>query len=60
MYFYDNDFMHDDPAEPASAFGRGSNLGPYASHGCVHVPTDVMRTLYSTVPDHTPVIVADA
>jgi lipoprotein-anchoring transpeptidase ErfK/SrfK len=60
MYFHDNDFMHDDPAEPASAFGHGSNLGPYASHGCVHVPTDVMRTLYSTVPDHTPVIVADA
>ncbi len=60
MFFYDNDFLHDDPAEPASAFGRGSNLGPYASHGCVHVPTDVMRTLYYTVPDHTPVIVADS
>ncbi len=60
MFFYDNDFLHDDGAEPASAFGPGSNLGPYASHGCVHVPTDVMRTLYTTVPDHTPVIVADA
>ena len=60
MYFHDNDFMHDDLAEPSSAFGRGSNLGPYASHGCVHVPTDVMRTLYFSVPDHTPVIVADA
>ena len=59
MFFYDNDFLHDDPAEPASAFGPGSNLGPYASHGCVHVPTDVMRTLYTTVPDHTPVIVAE-
>ena len=60
MFFHDNDFLHDDPAEPASAFGQGSNLGPYASHGCVHVPTDVMRTLYTTVPDHTPVIVADS
>ncbi len=60
MFFHDNDFLHDDPAEPASAFGTGSNLGPYASHGCVHVPTDVMSTLYTTVPDHTPVIVADA
>jgi lipoprotein-anchoring transpeptidase ErfK/SrfK len=60
MFFYNNDFLHDDPAEPASAFGAGSNNGPYASHGCVHVPTDVMRTLYTTVPDHTPVIVADA
>ena len=60
MFFYDNDFLHDDPAEPASAFGPGSNLGPYASHGCVHVPTGVMSTLYTTVPDHTPVIVADS
>ncbi len=60
MFFYDNDFLHDDPAEPASAFGTGSNNGPWASHGCVHVPTDVMRTLYFTVPDHTPVIVADS
>ena len=60
MFFYDNDFLHDDPAEPASAFGPGSNLGPWASHGCVHVPTDVMRTLYTTVPDHTPVIIAES
>ncbi len=60
MFFYDNDFLHDEPSEPVSAFGKGSNFGPYASHGCVHVPTDVMRTLYYTVPDHTPVIVADA
>ena len=60
MFFYDNDFLHDDPAEPASAYGSGSNYGPYASHGCVHVPTDVMSTLYTTVPDHTPVIVADS
>jgi lipoprotein-anchoring transpeptidase ErfK/SrfK len=60
MFFHDNDFLHDDSAEPAGAFGRGSNFGPWASHGCVHVPTEVMRTLYTTVPDHTPVIVADA
>ena len=60
MYFFDNDFLHDSPSEPASAFGQGSNNGPYASHGCVHVPTDVMRTLYYTVPDHTPVIVAES
>ena len=58
MYFYDNDFLHDS-GEPESAYGRGSNFGPYASHGCVHVPTSVMQVLYTTVPDHTPVIVAD-
>ena len=59
MYFFDNDFLHDS-SEPESAYGKGSNLGPYASHGCVHVPSSVMQVLYTTVPDHTPVIVADA
>jgi lipoprotein-anchoring transpeptidase ErfK/SrfK len=59
MYFFDNDFLHDS-YEPTSAYGRGSNFGPYASHGCVHVPGSVMQVLYTTVPDHTPVIVADA
>jgi lipoprotein-anchoring transpeptidase ErfK/SrfK len=59
MYFYDNDFLHDS-YEPPGAYGKGSNLGPYASHGCVHVPYDVMHTLYTTVPDHTPLIVVDA
>jgi lipoprotein-anchoring transpeptidase ErfK/SrfK len=59
MFFYDNDFLHDS-SEPTSAFGRGSNFGPWASHGCVHVPSSVMQVLYTTVPDHTPVIVADA
>ena len=28
MPFYDGDFLHDDPAEPASAFGRGSENRP--------------------------------
>ena len=60
MFFYDNDFLHDDSGEPASAFGKGSNFGPYASHGCIHVPTDVMQVLYTTVPDHTPLAVVDA
>ena len=59
MFFYDNDFLHDS-YEPAGAYGKGSNFGPYASHGCVHVPGDVMQVLYTTVPDHTPLIVVDA
>jgi lipoprotein-anchoring transpeptidase ErfK/SrfK len=59
MFFYDNDFLHDS-GEPTSAYGRGSNFGPWASHGCVHVPYSVMQELFTTVPDHTPVIVADA
>ncbi len=59
MYFFDNDFLHDS-YEPAGAYGKGSNFGPYASHGCVHVPGSVMQQLYTTVPDHTPIIVVDA
>ncbi len=59
MFFYDNDFLHDS-YEPAGAYGKGSNFGPYASHGCVHVPADVMQQLYKGVPDHTPLIVVDA
>ena len=59
MYFFDNDFLHDS-YEPDGAYGKGSNHGPYASHGCVHVPRGVMQVLYTTVPDHTPLIVVDA
>jgi lipoprotein-anchoring transpeptidase ErfK/SrfK len=59
MYFFDNDFLHDS-YEPPGAYGKGSNYGPYASHGCVHVPRDVMQVLYTTVPDHTPLIVVDS
>ena len=59
MYFFDNDFLHDS-YEPAGAYGNGSNFGPYASHGCVHVPAGVMQVLYTTVPDHTPLIVVDS
>jgi lipoprotein-anchoring transpeptidase ErfK/SrfK len=59
MYFFDNDFLHDS-YEPPGAYGKGSNFGPYASHGCVHVPRDVMQVLYTTVPDHTPLIVVDS
>jgi hypothetical protein len=58
MYFYDNDFLHDDPGEPASAFGEGSENGPYASHGCVHVPHDAMAFLYQWLPVGATVIVA--
>jgi L,D-transpeptidase catalytic domain/Putative peptidoglycan binding domain len=58
MYFYDNDFLHDDSGEPASAFGAGSESGSYASHGCVHVPHDAMAFLYQWLPVGATVIVA--
>ena len=40
-------FLHTDPDEPSGAFGPGSEDGPYASHGCVHVPMQAMVSLYS-------------
>jgi lipoprotein-anchoring transpeptidase ErfK/SrfK len=58
MPFYDGDFIHNDPAEPASAFGRGSQYGPYASHGCVHVPDAVMSFLFHWLPIGATVIVS--
>jgi lipoprotein-anchoring transpeptidase ErfK/SrfK len=58
MPFYNGDFLHDDPGEPASAFGRGSENGPYASHGCVHVPHAAMAFLFHWLPIGATVIVA--
>ena len=58
MYFYDNDFLHDDPGEPSSAYGAGSQYGPYASHGCVHIPHSAMAFLFRWLPVGAPVIVA--
>jgi lipoprotein-anchoring transpeptidase ErfK/SrfK len=48
-------FLHTDADEPPSAFGPGSEDGPYASHGCVHVPTAVMERLYAWAADGTAV-----
>lgn len=59
MEFYDGDFLHDDPGEPADAFGSDSQNGYFASHGCVHVPHDVMAFLYNWLPVGAPVIVSD-
>lgn len=43
----DGTFLHDAPWQPDGTYGPGSEQGPYASHGCVHVPKAVMPTLYS-------------
>lgn len=60
IFFFDGDFIHDDPGEPASAYGPGSQNGPYASHGCVHVPHAAMKLLYTWTPPGAKVIVADS
>jgi lipoprotein-anchoring transpeptidase ErfK/SrfK len=59
MEFYEGDFLHDDPAEPAGDFGSDSQNGYFASHGCVHVPHDVMSWLYNWLPVGAPVIVSE-
>jgi lipoprotein-anchoring transpeptidase ErfK/SrfK len=51
-------FIHDAPWEPDSQLGPGSEDGMGASHGCVHIPLDVMSWLYSWAPVGTPVIVS--
>lgn len=60
MPFYNGDFLHNDPGEPADAYGKGSEYGPYASHGCVHVPHAVMAFLFHWLPIGAKVIVARA
>jgi hypothetical protein len=50
-------FLHDASWEPASMFGPGSENSPVASHGCVHIPTPVMRWAFQWTPVGTPVII---
>jgi lipoprotein-anchoring transpeptidase ErfK/SrfK len=60
MPFYGGDFLHNDPGEPAGAYGAGSENGPYASHGCVHVPYAAMAFLFHWLPIGAGVIVASS
>lgn len=50
-------FLHTDPDEPLGTFGPGSQNGPYASHGCVHVPIPVMVHLYAWAANGTRVVI---
>lgn len=43
----DGTFIHSAEWEPESAYGPGSQDGPYHSHGCVHVPNGPLATLYN-------------
>ncbi len=43
----DGTFLHGAPWEPDSAEGPGSENGPYASHGCVHIPSTILPQLYN-------------
>ncbi|HVB77491.1 MAG TPA: L,D-transpeptidase [Candidatus Nitrosotalea sp.] len=43
----DGTFLHTANWEPPSVFGPGSEYGPFASHGCVHMPNSVAGQLYA-------------
>lgn len=56
IQFYGLYFLHTWP-EPTSAFGGGSQNGPYASLGCIQMPDAVMAALYSWAPRGTRVYI---
>ena len=56
IQFYGLYFLHTWP-EPTTAFGVGSQNGPYASLGCIQMPDAVMAALYSWAPRGTSVYI---
>ena len=52
-------FIHDAWWEPSYEYGPGGENSAGASHGCIHIPTDVMQWLYSWTPMGTPVIITN-
>lgn len=48
--------LHDADWQPC-CWGAGSQYGPYASHGCVHVPLSPEQFLFNWAPVGTPVVV---
>jgi len=58
LWFTDNgEGLHDASWQPDATLGPGSQNGPFASHGCVHLPLAAVTTLYQWAPIGTPVIV---
>lgn len=55
----DGTFIHNASWQPADTYGPGSQNGPYASHGCVHVPDGALARLYAWAPIGTTVTVID-
>jgi L,D-transpeptidase catalytic domain len=49
--------LHDASWQPVSTLGPGSQYGPFASHGCIHVPLAAVTTLFDWAPVGTPVVV---
>ena len=49
--------LHDASWQPDSTLGPGSQNGPYASHGCIHLPLPAVRILFTWATIGTPVVV---
>jgi lipoprotein-anchoring transpeptidase ErfK/SrfK len=58
VWFTENgEGLHDASWQPASTLGPGSQNGPFASHGCIHLTLAAIRTLFEWAPIGTPVVV---
>jgi lipoprotein-anchoring transpeptidase ErfK/SrfK len=58
LWFTENgEGLHDASWQPDSTLGPGSQTGPFASHGCVHVPLAAVTALFQWAPIGTPVVV---
>ena len=55
----DGTFIHNADWQPDDTYGPGSEYGPYASHGCVHVPDAALARLYAWADLGATVIVTD-
>jgi lipoprotein-anchoring transpeptidase ErfK/SrfK len=55
----DGTFIHNANWEPDTAYGPGSENGPYSSHGCVHVLDGPLAQLYDWAAIGTTVSVGD-
>jgi lipoprotein-anchoring transpeptidase ErfK/SrfK len=55
----DGSYIHSAEWEPESAYGPGSEDGPYHSHGCVHVMNGPLASLYNWTKVGATVLVTD-
>ncbi len=55
----DGTFIHGADWQPDGTYGPGSENGPYASHGCIHVPNGPLATLYNWAQVGATVIIPD-
>jgi lipoprotein-anchoring transpeptidase ErfK/SrfK len=55
----DGTFIHNANWQPVNSYGPGSQNGPYASHGCIHVQDGPLQRLYNWAAIGTTVVVGD-